>query len=159
MTTWLKMQPQDTLPVYSLMRAFYDRRLGQGTVPDGRLYDSIGRCCGDYPHIEGWVIYESGTLAGYAMLSRGYDPAEGKELMRMEEFYISPEYRQAGTAERFLRALPGLYPGCGSVSVPDNGADAAWRPRGYRRVAALFSAACPSGDASPDRDAPRQSGH
>ena len=149
MTTWLKMQVQDTLPVFALMRSFYDRRLGSGKVPDARLMDAIQRCCGDYPYLEGWVICEDSAPVGYAMLNRGYDPAEGLEHVILQELYISPECRSRGTGDRFLRALPDLYPGCGHVFAPDSAPDSTWRPLGYQRTATLFGAPCPPAKAAP----------
>ena len=143
MTTWLRAAVEDTLPLYALMRTFYERRLGPGAVDDSRIFDSIDRCCGPYPHLEGWVIREDLSVAGYAMLSRGYDPAAGVENLRIEELYVAPAFRDAGTAERFLRALPGLYPGCGTVSVADNASETIWRAMGYTRTAGLFTASCP----------------
>ncbi len=144
MTTWRRLEPWDALPVYTLMRAFYDRRIGAGEVPDARIWDSIGRCTGDYPHMEGWAVFEDQTLAGYAMLSRVYDPGEGTEHLLLQEFYIDKPFRAAGCGPGFLRALPSLYPGCGRILIPDTAPEGVWRPLGYRRTAVLYGAVCPS---------------
>ena len=146
MTTWRKMQPWDALPVFSLMREFYDRRIGAGAVTDAQLWDSLERCAGDYPHIEGFVVFEDQTLAGYAMLSRTYDPTQCCEALMLQEFYVDRPFRQSGCGDRFLRALPALCPDCGYVAVSDTAGESVWRPLGYRRSGNLYTAACRTAD-------------
>ena len=136
------MEGWDALPVYTLMRAFYDRRLAGDKVPDARLWDSIERCVGAYPHLEGWAIFEEQTLAGYAMLSRVYDPAEGAEHLLLQEFYIDRPFRASRCGDAFLKALPGLYPDGGRILIPDTAPESAWRPLGYRRAANLYARRC-----------------
>ena len=147
MTTWRKMQPWDALPVFSLMREFYDRRIGTGDVTDAQLWDSLERCVGDYPHLEGFVVFEDQTLAGYAMLSRTYDPTQCCEALLLQEFYVDRPFRQTGCGDRFLRALPTLCPDCGYVTVSDTAGESVWRPLGYRRSGNLYAAACRPADA------------
>ncbi len=144
MTTWRKMQPWDTLPVFSLMRGFYDRRIGAGSATDAQLWDSLERCTGDYPYLEGFVLFEEQTLVGYALLSRCYDPAMACETLLLQEFYVDPSYRRSGAGEFFLRALPSLCTDCGYIAVADAAGDNVWRPLGYRRNGNLFTAACRS---------------
>ncbi len=142
MTTWRKMEPWDALPVFSLMREFYDRRIGAGAVMDAQLWDSLERCVGDYPHLEGFVIFEDQTLAGYAMLSRGYDPSRSCETLLLQEFYVDRPFRAAGCGDSFLRALPGLCPDCGTIAVADTAGDGVWRLLGYQRTGNYFTAPC-----------------
>lgn len=118
METWRKMERQDTLAVYTMMRGFYERCLGAEHLRDDLLWETIDRCVSSYPYLEGWLILaEDQTIAGYAMLSRGYDPMEAKEYMRLEEFFILPSCRMNGLGQAFLRQLSELYPACSGVTI------------------------------------------
>ncbi|MBR4710963.1 MAG: hypothetical protein IKP10_02950 [Clostridia bacterium] len=138
MTTWQKMLPADAMTVCALMEAFHGPRLSEQA-----RWETIGRCVGGDPLLEGWLLLEDGCPAGYAMLCRGYDPALGCATMRLEELYVDPAWRRCRPGERFLGALPGLYPGCGYVTVPAAGIGPLLRRLGYGGETPVMTAACP----------------
>ena len=147
MITWERMQQTDALPVYAMMRDFYERRLG--TVTDAMLWENLSRCTGPDALLEGWVILSEGALAGYAILSRGYDPARAAEIRRLEEFYIDRPFRRTRAARDFLEALPALYAGCAWVEAVAEKDTAVWRQLGYRAGGTVMRRACPPREPDP----------
>ncbi|MBQ6173412.1 MAG: hypothetical protein IKS31_11830 [Clostridia bacterium] len=138
MTTWQRILPADAMTVCALMEAFHGDRLDER-----RRWETVDRCAGPDPLLEGWLLYEGIEPAGYAMLCRGYDPALARETMRLEELWVAPPFRRRRTGECFLAALPGLYPGCAYVEVPSAGSAPVLRMLGYRTEAPALRAACP----------------
>lgn len=135
------MESRDTLLVYPLMQEFYDKCFGAGNYADELLWRNIDRCVDAYPHVKGWVITDGTVIMGYAMVSFGYDPASGKEYLRVEELYVAPVYRTEDPGSAFLKALPGL---CGEalyVAIPAESRRAmeTYQRCGYRRETLLLS--------------------
>ena len=146
------MKDIDTLLVFSLMRSFYDH--ASPPIPDDVIWTNIQNCTSpDYPYAEGWVFSDGITLVGYAILSRGYLTQAARESIRIEDLYVDPAYRHLDVGQDFLKALPGLYPGCGYVSLESSGSrqeTGRYRLLGYRPLSSLLASPCPP-EQSPEK--------
>ena len=156
MIKYTPMQEIDSLLVFSLMRAFYDHV--SPPISDDVIWKNIQNCTSSYPYAEGWVFSDENTLVGYAILSRGYLTQTARESIRVEDLYVAPAYRHLDIGQDFLKALPGLYPGCGYVSLESGGGrreSGRYRLLGYHPLSALMAAPCPP-EKPPEKTAGRR---
>lgn len=116
MTVFRRMEDEDAFLLFPMMRAFYDAH--GADVADDVLWMDLDACLEKQPRVEGWVFAAGIGLAGYAMLTRGFDTATAAPTLRVEELYVEPAWRAEQIGESFLRQLPELYPDCVDISVP-----------------------------------------
>ena len=92
-------------------------------------------CLGELPYIEGFVYEDGGTLAGYAMIAKGYTTEYGGLCVWLEDLYIKPEYRRRGLGRAMLSYLEEQYPEAVrfklEVERENEGAVLAYKRSGY----------------------------
>ena len=104
-----EMKQEDTQQVLDMMRIFYDSPAVIHKAPDEILLRDIEDSIGDNPYIEGYVLEENGTVAGYSMLARSYSTEYGGLCVWIEDIYIKPEYQGHGMGAQFFEYIHDLY--------------------------------------------------
>lgn len=67
-----KMKETDRAEVLSMMRVFFDSPAVLHTAPDEILERNINDCIDDMPYVEGFILEDGGTIAGYSVIAKGY---------------------------------------------------------------------------------------
>ncbi|MCB1694094.1 MAG: GNAT family N-acetyltransferase [Pseudomonadales bacterium] len=69
------------------------------------------------PHRYPFLLRVDDEIAGFALTRLEADPANGRMVMDMAEFYVVPAYRRRGVGDAAARRLWDLFPGNWSVRV------------------------------------------
>ncbi len=129
------MEKKDKQEVLAMMRVFYDSPAVFHTSSDAVLERDVEDCLGELPYIEGFVYEDGGTLAGYAMIAKGYTTEYGGLCVWLEDLYIKPEYRRRGLGRAMLSYLEEQYPEAVrfklEVERENEGAVLAYKRSGY----------------------------
>lgn len=110
----LRMEPMREAhreAVMEMMRVFY---ASEAVLTDGSeaiFRADVEACLGPSPFLEGFVLLDGETLAGYTMLAHSFSTEFGRPCVWVEDLYLLPEYREQGEGSRLLRELTGRYPG------------------------------------------------
>lgn len=104
-----KMKETDRAEVLSMMRVFFDSPAVLHTAPDEILERNINDCIGDMPFVEGFILEDGGTIAGYSVIAKGYTTEYGGLCIWIEDIYIKPEYRRRGLASALFHYLETRY--------------------------------------------------
>lgn len=103
------MTKEDKEEVLRMMRVFYDSPAVQHTASDEILEKDVEDCLSDMPYLDGFVIEQSGQIAGYAMTAKSYTTEYGGICVWLEDLYIKPEYRHSGIAGKFFVFMEEYY--------------------------------------------------
>lgn len=131
-----RMEPRDADAVYEMMRVFYDSPAVFHTSSDAVLRRDIADCLReDMPLLDGFVLEDNGTLAGYCMTALNYTTEYGGICVWLEDVYFKPEYRGQGLSVPLFAFLERQYPQAVrfklEVEQENLPAIAAYRKNGY----------------------------
>jgi len=104
------MEINDKKEIMQMMRVFYDSPAVQHTAPDKILEKDIEDCLSNMPYLDGFVIEQSGKIAGYAMTAISYTTEYGGICVWLEDLYIKPEYRHKGISGKVFEFIEKNYP-------------------------------------------------
>lgn len=131
------MVREDLEEVLEMMTVFYASPAVLHKASQEVLRQDIEDCVGDMPYIEGYVFAEDGaSLAGYAMVAKGYSTEYGGLCLWVEDIYMKPEYRHRGLGSLFFAYLEKKYEGRAvryrlEVEEENQAAVEAYRKNGY----------------------------
>lgn len=96
--------------VLAMMRVFYASPAVSTNGSEEIFHADLEHCLSDDPYLEGYVLTEEETVAGYAMIAKSFSTEFGKRCIWIEDLYLKPEYCEKGYGTQFLRFLGERYP-------------------------------------------------
>lgn len=105
-----KFKPDDKPELLRMMKFFYMSPAVSTNGSDEIFERDIDECLGDNDYLEGFVFDFDDTLAGYAMLAKGFCTELGRRCIWLEDLFIIPEFRRKGIADEFLAFIKESYP-------------------------------------------------
>ncbi len=91
-----KISQADQETVLSLMKEFYQSNAVLHPLPEETIRRCLQDCVRNSPYIEGYVMDVEGTIAGFAMVAKGYATEVGGICVQIEDIFIRPEFRGQG---------------------------------------------------------------
>ncbi len=62
------------------------------------------------PYLEGYIIEENGSTAGFSFVAKSFSTEFGKPCIWIEDIYIKDEYRGKGFGTSFMKFIIDKYP-------------------------------------------------
>ncbi len=104
------MKEQDTPQVIAMMQVFYASPAVHTNGSEEIFRADVAACLSDNPYLEGYILEEKGSLAGYAMAAKSFSTEFGKPCVWMEDIYIKEQYRGMGFGNQVLQFIAQKYP-------------------------------------------------
>ena len=89
---------------------FYSGPAVDHAVPQKTLERTFSDAVGGNPFLEGFLLEEGGTIAGFCYITRFYSCEVGGNVVMIEELFIKEEFRGHGLGQQFFQWLYARYP-------------------------------------------------
>jgi len=105
-----KMTAEDKTEVIAMMEIFYASEAVLSNGSAEIFENDVNACLDDNPYLEGYVFWENGKYAGYAMVAKSFSTEFGKPCVWIEDLYLKPPFRAKGYGKQFLQLRFAQYP-------------------------------------------------
>ena len=103
------MRREDAECVISMMRGFYASPAVFTNGSEEIFKNDVENCINDNPYLEGYIIEDTESTIGYAMVAKSFSTEFGKRCIWIEDLYIKEEYRGYGIGKTFLDFIEARY--------------------------------------------------
>ncbi len=100
----------DAEAVIAMMRVFYASPAVYTNGSEEIFQADVEACISGSPYLEGYVLEENRTVAGYAMVAKSFSTEFGKPCIWLEDIYIRDGYRGKGFFREFMNLISEKYP-------------------------------------------------
>ncbi len=107
-----EMTARDRSSVLKMMRVFYASPAVLSNGSEEIFCSDIENCINENPFLEGYIIENSETVQGYAMVAKSFSTEFGKPCIWIEDLYIKDAFRGMGLGKMFFDFITGKYTGC-----------------------------------------------
>ena len=107
-----KITERDVDTVLDMMRTFYASDAVFTNGSDEIFINDIKACLADSPYLDGYVIWDSENIQGYAMIAKSFSTEFGKPCIWIEDLYIKEEYRGIGLGQALMNFITNTYTDC-----------------------------------------------
>lgn len=104
-----KICETDRDTVLTLMLEFYHSAAVLHPLPEDTIQRCLADCIQNSPYIEGYVMEAEETIAGFAMVAKGYATEAGGMCVQIEDIFVRPEFRGQGTGKQFFAYIMDKY--------------------------------------------------
>lgn len=111
-STIRKMTASDANDVLEMMRVFYASPAVLSNGSEEIFCSDIENCINENPFLEGYIIENSETVQGYAMVAKSFSTEFGKPCIWIEDLYIKEAFRGMGLGKMFFDFLTSAYTDC-----------------------------------------------
>ena len=104
------MKEEDWNILMPMVQALYQSSAVEHPVPTEIMHRAFLDAIGDNPHIEGYILDDWGTIAGFTYLTFLYSCENGGNVVMIEELFVKEDYRGKGIGQKFFDWLYKTYP-------------------------------------------------
>ncbi len=104
------MAENDRAQIVEMMTVFYASPAVHTNGSKEIFMADIDACISDNPYLEGYIIEESDSVAGYVMVAKSFSTEFGKPCVWLEDLYIKEEYRGIGFGSTIVQFITDKYP-------------------------------------------------
>ena len=106
------MNEKDKSDILEMMRVFYASPAVHTNGSEEVFLSDIENCINDNPYLEGYIIEDSNSIQGYAMIAKSFSTEFGKPCIWIEDLYIKEEYRGLGLGNMLMEFITQKYTDC-----------------------------------------------
>ena len=104
------MTPADRQTVLPMAQALYNSPAAEAPLSPATLSRVFEDAVGPNPLVQGFLLEQAGTAAGYAYLTFTYSCEAAGTAVEIEELYLRDEARGLGLGQQFFDWLYAAYP-------------------------------------------------
>lgn len=95
--------------VIEMMRVFYASPAVSTNGSEEIFRNDVENCVGNSPYLEGYVFFEDGCIAGYAMIAKSFSTEFGLPCIWIEDIYVKQNFRGLGIGTKFFEYIEQKY--------------------------------------------------